>query len=281
MNGITCGGCNRVFAGRVLPEHNCDGSAFGELGQDPEKFEKDRLSGLPMTPQFDRQNDIAAMAAGRGPARGRALQGRTPESLNNLNASTRAPHLERAYPQRTTEEEDIDALERSRPPVPAAAPAPNMDVATRQEVAGVMAPMIREAFGELATFLSGLKSDIQEQNDLLKHIDAPMEAVVDSHERAASSFETLRRDILDGGMSKLEKVLDTAGLSEQASKAERRLEELVQRIDAKIDAAFKSHAADMVSILHLLERLQARELRETKHRIERASRSAVRRGPKV
>lgn len=279
MNGITCGGCNRVFVGRVLPDHNCDGSAFGELGQDPENFERDRISGLPKTPQaveeFERQQDIAAMARSRQPALVRAARGITPESLNHGGGApaVRTPGIPIAQ---SLEHVRGDQLEPEQPRTALIRAEDN-----RQEVAAVMAPMIREAFGELTTFLSGLKSDIQEQSALLKHIDAPMEAVVDSHERAASSFETLRRDILDGGMSKLEKVLDTAGLSEQASKAERRLEELVQRIDAKIDAAFKSHAADMVSILHLLERLQARELRETKHRIERASRSAVRRGPKV
>lgn len=152
---------------------------------------------------------------------------------------------------------------------------------THHEIAALMRPVLREAFGELGTALAGLKADIQEQTSLMRHMDVPMEAIADSHERASASFETLRKDISQGGLDKLEKVLDVSGLSEQASAAEKRMEALALRIEAKVDAAFKSHAEDMVAILHLLERLQARELRETKNRIQRAASSAVRRGPKV
>lgn len=279
---ITCGGCNREFAGRVLPEHNCDLSAFGALGQDPENFEKERILGVEMskTPQqveeFERQQDIASMARGRGPARVRALQGNTPESLNAGATRYTEPDTGReVYPPTARRYTPLDGT------VVEHVPQPSMEVANRQELAAVMAPMIREAFGELATFLGDLKSDIKTQSDLMRHMDVPMEAIANSHEKAASSFETLRSDIFKGGLDKLERVLDVSGLSEQASTAERRMEALAKRIEAKVDAAFKSHAEDMVNILHLLERLQARELRETKNRMERASSRAVRRGPKV
>ena len=288
MSSITCGGCNRVFPGRVLPEHGCDLSAFGQVGQDPENFEKQRILGMdvPMTPaqveKYERQQDIATMARGRGPARVRAMQGITPESLNQSAAGLGpryngeplpiGPRQDQLHPPSRQV-----AVQETRPPD---IHRP-MEVANRQELAAVMAPMIREAFGELTSFLGDLKSDIQAQTSLMQHLDAPMEAVVDSHERAASSFETLRQDIFKGGLDKLEHVLDTSGLTEAASRAEQRMDALAERIEAKVDAAFKSHAEDMVAILHLLERLQARELRETKNRIQRAATSAVRRGKKV
>jgi hypothetical protein len=288
-NNITCGGCNRTFTGRVLPEHGCDLSAFGAVGQDPENFEKQRILGMdvPMTPgqveEFERQQDIATMARGRGPARVRALGGITPESLNQGGGMPVYTRYNGEPPSTGPTQEQLHPPSR-RVGVPDTRPPDihrPMEVANRQEIAAVMAPMIREAFGELTSFLGDLKADIQAQTSLMQHLDAPMEAVVDSHERAAASFETLRGDIFRGGLDKLEKVLDVSGLSEQASAAEKRMEALAARIEAKVDAAFKSHAEDMVNILHLLERLQARELRETKNRIQRAASSAVRRGPKV
>jgi hypothetical protein len=145
--------------------------------------------------------------------------------------------------------------------------APTLAVAQqRLEITESLKPLIGEAFGELSRFLGDLKHDIEAQTALMATMNVPMESIVDSHERASASFETLRADIMGGGLNKLEQVLDTSGLTEAAGKAERRIEALIVRVEAKIDGAFKAHAADMVKILHLLERLQARELREMKKR---------------
>lgn len=153
--------------------------------------------------------------------------------------------------------------------------------ARRLELTEALKPLIAEAFGNLVHFLGDLKADIQAQTNLMRHLDVPMEAIVDSHERASESFETLRHDLQEIGMEApaaikdLARVMDTAGLNEAQSRAEKRFEVLARMIEGKLDAflsaqaaAFKTRDEDMVKILHLLERLLARELREAKRRVK-------------
>jgi hypothetical protein len=151
----------------------------------------------------------------------------------------------------------------------------------RTEMTEALKPLVGEAFGALTKFLGDLQLDIRAQTELMRTLDAPVEAVVASHERASESFETLRSDISEiaretpTALRDLARVMDTAGLNDAQSRAEKRFEILAREIHDSvrtlIDAqatAFKGIAADMVKILHLLERLQARELREAKHRAE-------------
>jgi hypothetical protein len=143
--------------------------------------------------------------------------------------------------------------------------------------------MIQAVVGELArelrTTFTGLKRDLEANTQLLSVINAPMEAIAESHDRATVSFETLRRDLQDIGMETpaaikdLARVMDTAGLNDAQSRAERRFEALAKTIEGKLDAflsaqtlAYKGVCGDMEKILHLLERLQARELRDAKAR---------------
>lgn len=164
-----------------------------------------------------------------------------------------------------------EALEQ----VPTASLPQIFDANAQAERALVVRAVVGELSRELMHAFGDIKKDIEENTRLLGVMNVPMEAITESHERASASFETLRRDIFDGGISKLEQVLDATGLAEAASKTERRLEALIERLNAKIDAAFKAHAKDMVMILHLLERLQARELRETKTRMQKAASRAI------
>lgn len=167
-------------------------------------------------------------------------------------------------------------LVREREVEPAPMPA------LRLELAAAMKPLIGEAFANLTQFLGDLRHDIQAQTDLMRVIEAPMEAIADSHERASESFETLRRDLQDIGMETpaaikdLARVMDTAGLNDAQSRAEKRFEALAISIERHLTSivevqnkSFQGLADDMVKILHLLERLQNRELRDAQQRAKK------------
>lgn len=218
-------------------EHDVPG--FGKLGQSPEEAERERIERTDFganeqeswdTPEATKET-IEKMAASRAAARARLAA-----AANATLAPIRA-HQTRA-----------------------------LSATDRQELSEIVGPMIGKAFGQLGEFLGDLKHDIKAQTDLMRAMDVPMEAIADSHERASASFETLRKDIFKGGTDKLEQILDVSGLADQASKAEKRMEALIARLEAKIDTQFAAHAKDMVAILHLFERLQARELRDAKAR---------------
>jgi hypothetical protein len=246
---------------------------FGELGESPEEFEGRRIRAaelavkllneeqakIPMredfgsteqeswdTPEMTR-SAIADMKASRAPARVRA-------GLEPLVSALREDQL--------------------HPPSSALA----------EGLPREMALMVRTVIGELGRGLqqqfADLREDLAANTALLGVMNAPLEAITDSHERASHSFETLRREIADisgtgssPAIEALTKVIDTAGLSEAQSRAERRFEELAKAIEGALTATrieFKASidavATSMVQVLHLLERLQARELREAKRR---------------
>jgi|HubBroStandDraft_6_1064221.scaffolds.fasta_scaffold454626_2 hypothetical protein len=138
-----------------------------------------------------------------------------------------------------------------------------------KEMALMVKAVMHEVTRELHEVVDGIRHDIVANTNILKMIDVPLEQVAASHERASASFETLRADIFRGGVDKLEKVLDTAGLTEAASKSELRIQALIDKLDQQITAAFTVNSQNMVKILHLLERLQARELRDAKKRVKK------------
>jgi hypothetical protein len=150
-----------------------------------------------------------------------------------------------------------------------------------REMALMVKAVMHEVTRELQQAVDGIRHDIVANTNMLKMMDVPLEQVAASHERASASFETLRADIFKGGIDKLERVLDTAGLTDAASKTELRLQALIDKLDRQITAAFTVNSENMVKILHLLERLQTRELRDTKKRMERGAKRAVRSGAKV
>lgn len=145
-----------------------------------------------------------------------------------------------------------------------------------------MGLMVRAVVDELSRGLmqtfADLREDIEANTRLLGVMNAPMEAITDSHERAASSFETLRSDIARGidtspAIAQLSKLVDAAGLTEAQSRAEARFEELAAAISAslietrkQVKDSIDECSKNMLSVLHLLERLQNRELREAKRR---------------
>jgi hypothetical protein len=222
----------------------------GKLGQNPEGFEKERLAradfgrgGLTEPQSWDTPEETHSAIAGM--------------------AASRAPALIRAH--------NADP-NRSRPPVvaPAALPA-NVPA----EVGLMVHAAVRELSRELRGTMEELIHDVNANTRLLGVMNQPMEAIAGAHERASSSFETLRRDILGGGLDKLEQVLDVSGLSEQASKTEQRLQLLVERLEAKIDKALTENAKSMVEVLGLLNRMHSRELhREKRRKLKRKKESA-------
>lgn len=224
----------------------------GKLGESAQDFERRRIAELPMRENFggneqeswdnpeNTRSAIADMAASRGPARVRAGQA-------VMTAGDPSRHIVRREP------------EIHRPP--ANVPA---------EVGLMVHAAVQELSRELRGTMEELIHDVNANTRLLGVINAPLEAVTDSHERASKSFETLRRDILGGGMDKLEKVLDTAGLTEAASKTEQRLQALVERLEGKIDKALTENAKAMLEVLGLLNRMHSRELhRETRRKLKR------------
>jgi hypothetical protein len=162
----------------------------------------------------------------------------------------------------------VRGLIGDEPPAPPSVPEV-FQANSEKERSLMVQAVTTEVTRSLGQLVAGLQHDIQANTELMRMMDVPIESIVNAHERATASFETLRVDVMRGGLDKLEKVLDTSGLTEQATKAEQRMEAMIARLEGKIDGAFKSHAADMVKILHLLERLQARELADAKKRAKK------------
>jgi len=169
----------------------------------------------------------------------------------------------------------VRGLIGDEPPAPPSVPEIFHENAQKERALMVQA-VTTEVTRFLGELVAGLQHDIQANTELMRTMDVPIESIVNAHERATASFETLRSDVMRGGLDKLEKVLDVSGLSDAASKAEVRIFNLVALLEKKIDAAFSINSDHMVKILHLLERLQARELRDTKRRMEAGAKRAVR-----
>jgi hypothetical protein len=157
-----------------------------------------------------------------------------------------------------------DALEATdRLPVLTQAVPATLPAAAVEAVKGEMRLMIQGAVADL-------KASIEAQNSLLKGIDVPLEAIADSHERATESFETLRKDISEQviespALKQIAASLDAAGLADLVRGANLKHERILQTLEARL----LDVSADMVKIVHLLERMQARELREAKAKLKR------------
>lgn len=263
----------------------------GNLGESPEAFELRRLhqgraenaadrlneaqKDIPMredfgphsggswdTPEMTR-SAIADMAAGRAGARIRAAQGLPPRNLAPpppAPVMRQAPeHLPSAFnPSRTM---DL-----------------GLPTGFSEEMTLVVQQVVSELGRGLARKFEDLRLDLEENSRLLGVMNAPMEAIADSHERAASSFETLRNDIARGidtspAILQLSKLVDAAGLTEAQTRAEARFEQLAASIAAalvetrkQVKESIDACSVNMLAVLHLLERLQNRELREAKRR---------------
>ena len=171
----------------------------------------------------------------------------------------------------STEEHELKrvrGLIGDEPPAPPSVPEV-FQANSEKERALIVQAVTSEVTRFLGELVAGLQHDIQANTELMRTMDVPIESIVNAHERASASFETLRRDVMNGGLDKLEKVLDVSGLSDAASKAEVRMVNLVAALEKKIDAALTANSENMVKILHLLERLQARELADAKKRAKR------------
>jgi methyl-accepting chemotaxis protein len=169
----------------------------------------------------------------------------------------------------------ISALSRAGdlPAIPTKAPQEFEALDQGRHMAILMKPVMAEARRELTALVDELRSDIADSNRLLKHLDVPLEEVHNSHERAASSFENLRAEIrrVSDRLGEVENVIDTAGLTRAVSTAEERMRSLAEAIKVQ----FTQNSQNMVEILRLLQKLQDRDLSETRKRINRAARRAV------
>ena len=268
-----------------MTEHEDVGDPnVGRLGETPEEFERRRIRHAELA--ADRlnvaQDDIPLRDLDKDPPRpGESWD--TPEMTSDAIARMAASRGKtgRTHPRPTagmarTEPGTLGGIIRREPEVHAP------PVALPPGVSAELGLMVREVIGELGRGLArkfdDLREDLEENTRLLGVMNAPMEAITDSHERAASSFETLRADISRGidtspAIAQLSKLVDNAGLSEAQSRAERRFEELAAAISASLIETRKevrdsidSCSLNMVKVLHLLERLQSRELREAKRR---------------
>lgn len=153
---------------------------------------------------------------------------------------------------------------------------PAAEIALREEglrTALLIRPVMKEMTRQLQHEVDQLRQDIGDSNRLLKHLDVPLEQVADSHERAASSFESLRAEIraISARLHGVESVIDTAGLLEASARAEERMHGLA----AAIRMQFTETARSMKQVLELLQALQDRDLDKTRTRMRRASRRAV------
>jgi hypothetical protein len=250
----------------------------GELGQDPEAHERQLIRELAAARAADKLNEAQANRPLRENFGANEQESwddphSTSEAIAGMKAS-RAPALVKS------------AREAALRPTPA--PLPQSMVLAGQappEMALMVQAVVGELSRELRMTLAELKEDIDANTRLLGVMNAPMEAITNSHERAASSFETLRADIASiagsgssPAIEALTKVVDTAGLGEATNRAEKRMEQLALNIDrrmtdllARFDTMSKGITLDMTKVLHLLDRLQARQLREAKNQMKGAA----------
>lgn len=263
----------------------------GRLGETPQEFERRRIR------YFDREaarlNERQADIPTREDFGAEGQSFDTPEMTHDAIARMAAArgktvrvHAAPAAAGQHGYTHSVPLLSAFQPPEPRRSVPQIFDDNARQEMQIMVQAVVGELGRELAATFSSLKKDLEENTRLLGVMNAPMEAITDSHERASASFETLRADLTSmvgyaapastAAIETLTKTLDTAGLSEAQSRAEARFEALATMIEGKLDAflqaqttAFKGVALDMTKILHLLERLQARELRELKNRATR------------
>lgn len=268
------------------PDDELNDPNVGNLGESPEAFERRRLAQLNADAAAARLNDAQANIPMRENFGGNEQESwDTPEmtrsAIADMAAGRASARIRAGLPAIPVQ----PGRENLQPPPPGGAGALALPEGFSEEMKLVVHSVISELGRGLAQKFDDLKADLEENTRLLAVMNAPMEAITDSHERAAHSFETLRREIsqISGtgsapAIEALTKVVDTAGLTEAQSRAERRFEELAQAIEGALQATrieFK-HSIDtvakaMVQVLHLLERLQARELREAKRRAKAAT----------
>jgi hypothetical protein len=224
-------------------------------------------------------NAIAEMAAGRAGARIKAA-GLAPAPIRRQEfvcglcntafidqrdlETHHCPMLGKSH-----EDAERDRVASLSPP----APVPRREIASRgDDVSTKIAvrEVMREVFREMAIEIQGIRHDIRANTDVLKMADVPLEAVADAHERASSSFENLRHDMLDMSQrfGEVEGVMDTAGLKEAAGRAEARFEALAQAIKQQLT----ENSQNMVRVLNLLSKLHARELDRDNERAARLKR---------
>lgn len=286
---------------------NLNDPHVGNLGESPEAFELRRLhqsraeraaaalneaqADIPMRENFGDHAEgeswdtpemthsaIADRAAGRAGARIRAAAGLTPRAI--VPPAPQTPGLsiaERAEREETPPLRAHDLVRQERP-----RRSQRRELALpegfSEEMNLIMHQVVSELGRGLAQKFEDLRQDLEENTRLLGVMNAPMEAITDSHERAAESFETLRNDIARGidtspAIAQLSKLVDNAGLAEAQSRAERRFEKLAAAIAAslletrkEVKDALDGVSLNMVQVLHLLERLLQREAREIKRR---------------
>ncbi len=258
-----------------------DDPNVGNLGEDPEAFERRRLAqrAADRNAAVLNEADDRPLRENFGPHEGGSWD--TPDATHDAIAAMKAARApSRVHAAGLGPAPPTRRLIASPPP--AASPPPLANLATASITPAELQIVIRDVIAQvgmgLAQKFEDLRQDLEENTRLLGVMNAPMEAIADSHERATSSFETLRRDIASGmaaspALDTLTKALDTAGLTAAQSKAELRFEQLAEAIvealtEARKDVkeALAGCAHNMLQVLHLLERLQARELREAKRR---------------
>jgi hypothetical protein len=121
----------------------------------------------------------------------------------------------------------------------------------------------------MRTEMRELRAAIEEQNRTLKTIDVPLETVANSHERAASSFETLRHDIdsISTRLAGVEGVIDTAGLMKAHGESAR----LLQEISREVREQLKVTRESLGEIVRVLAKINADAIEATRRAQERAA----------
>jgi prefoldin subunit 5 len=201
-----------------------------------------------------------------------------PYDVNEL-ARTEDPieHEPQLPPHTGRPGESVEDFERRRV---ASVPAKALDVrdhgavgdnAFRRDlpVRVVVDEALQRAVGPVREEMATLRQAIEEQNRTLKTIDAPLEAIADSHERAATSFEALRHDIdsISTRLAGVEGVIDTAGLMKAHGESAR----LLQDISREVREQLKVTRDSLVEIVRVLSKINADAIEATKRAQDKIS----------
>jgi Skp family chaperone for outer membrane proteins len=191
----------------------------------------------------------------------------TNEPIDDL-ANQPLNDLDVGNPGETVEQFEVRRIRAlgTRPP-PVASDNPYQPLAVSQDLRNhvglVVQTALRQEFQGVRSMLKGLRDTLEEQEAAMKTLEVPLEQVVGAHERASSSFESLRFEIrnISDRLGKVEGVIDTAGLLD----AHNRSSQLLADLAATINEQQRMVQGSLTDLVGQLSRIQGERLEEAVH----------------
>lgn len=195
-----------------------------------------------------------------------AAMGRTIEELEKEKGDT----VSKQHSNFGTVGQPVDEFERQRISSTDRIPMPVVRGSDNPYKEGIPLPVIvREVLSDVRRAVNDLAGKIEEQNRTLQTIDVPLEQVAGAHERASSSFETLRAEIQDVSrrIAGVEGVIDTAGLMRAHAESAELLSQIGREVKQQLDLTRDV----LTQLVEQLIRLQGEAIETARQKVVRMS----------